>query len=73
MKLLLQTTNPATLSFVKDLLEQEDIKAFVFDENISITEGSIGIFPRRIMVIDEDLERARALLKGVDLEHELKV
>lgn len=72
MKALMKTTDPLVVSFVMNLLEQEGIKAFEFDQNFSAVEGSIGIFPRRIMVIDDDLEEARDLLKGAGLGYELE-
>jgi len=35
----------------------------ILDMNASIVEGSIGILPRRLMVIDEDFERAEVIAK----------
>lgn len=29
---------------------------------MSVLEGSIGVFPRRLLVVDEDVPRARRLL-----------
>ena len=72
MKILMRTTNPTVISFVKHLLGEAEIMAFVMDENISILEGSIGIFPRRIMVGDDDLDIALKIIKKNDLEHELE-
>lgn len=72
MKLVMKTTDPLVVSFVLNLLEQEGIKAFEFDQNFSAVEGSIGIFPRRIMVIDDDLEEAQSLIKKAGLGHELE-
>ncbi len=37
-------------------------KALVFDSHMSVMEGSIGVLPRRLMVADWDLIRARKLL-----------
>lgn len=71
MKLLLETTNPTVVSFVEDLLAQNDIVAIVMHENISVVDGSIGIFPRRVMVIDEDFEKARAIVRASEAAHEL--
>ena len=66
---LLRTVNPVDLSFAQDLLKQHGIESFVFDENMSNLEGSIGAFiARRLMVIDDDVDEARALLKGEGLE-----
>jgi hypothetical protein len=65
----MRTVNPVDLSFAQDLLNQHGIENFVFDENMSVLEGSIGAFiSRRLMVIDEDHERAKDLLKGEGIE-----
>ena len=72
MKILMRTTNPTVISYVKHLLGEAGIMAFVMDENISILEGSIGIFPRRIMVGDDDLDDALKIIQKNDLEHELE-
>ena len=60
---LLKTNNPVELSWVKVILEDAGIPAFIFDQNINFVEGNIGIFPRRIMVKEEDLPQAESLLK----------
>ena len=68
MEELLRTTDPTLVPYVRALLSGEDIDCFVFDLNMSIMEGSIGIFPRRVMVARRDLFRARAVLRdnGID-------
>lgn len=71
MHLLLQTNNPVLLSYVQSLLADAGIEAVVFDSNISILEGSIGVFPRRVMVLDEDVGRARHALWEAGLAGEL--
>ena len=58
MKMLFATQDPVLISYVRNTLEQEDIQSFVFDENISMMEGSIGAFLKRVMVIDDDYEQA---------------
>lgn len=59
MKMLFQTQDPVLISYIRNVLEQEDIRTFVFDENISIMEGSIGAFQKRVMVIDDDYDKAK--------------
>lgn len=63
MKLLMQTTDYTQIAFAKALLQGEGIDCFELDVNISILEGSTGIFPRRIMVAEKDLGRAQITLK----------
>lgn len=71
MKDLIRTTDPALISFVESLLREDGIEAMVFDVNASIVEGSIGILPRRIVVPDDRLERARRLLADAGLADEI--
>ena len=54
MKQLYRTTDMASMAFAKALLQGEDIDCFEMDVNMSVLEGSIGIFPRRLMVADAD-------------------
>lgn len=59
MKELLRSTDPTVLAFASALLEGEDIDCFQMDVNMSILEGGIGIFPRRLMVREDDYTLAR--------------
>ena len=68
---LLRTNDPVLLSFVENLLGQAGIGHFVADRHVSLMEGSIGAFPRRVLVADEDLTAARQLLIDADLAREL--
>jgi Putative prokaryotic signal transducing protein len=71
MHILVQTTNAVLISYVESLLSDAGIDVFVFDANMSVVEGSIGVFPRRIMVADGDTIRARTILVGAGLADEL--
>ena len=62
MRELLRTNDPVTLSWIQALLSEAGIGCVVLDSHTSILEGSIGAIPRRIMVADEELEKARRLL-----------
>jgi hypothetical protein len=68
MEELLRTTDPTLVPYAQALLDGEDIACFVFDVNMSVLEGSLGVLPRRLMVLRRDLHRARAILRenGVD-------
>jgi hypothetical protein len=70
---LVRTNNPALLSFVEALLKEAAISYFVADRNISIIEGSIGAFPRRVLIDPDDESAARRLLTDADLGEELSV
>ena len=68
MKEVLRTTDPTAIAFATALLEAEGIAAFQMDVHMSVLEGSLGILPRRVMVIDRDAEAARVVLadNGID-------
>jgi hypothetical protein len=62
VKELLRTNNAVYLSFAEAVLKDAGIQVLVFDSNMSVMEGSIGVLPRRLMVPNEDFNRARKLL-----------
>jgi len=68
MKELIRTSDPTIIAFATALLSGEDIDWFELDVHMSILEGSIGILPRRLMVPDRDLFRARAVMKDNDID-----
>ena len=49
------------------LLQGEDIDCFELDVNMSVLEGGIGIFPRRLMVHDDDHSAAAEILRDNDI------
>ncbi|WP_126974857.1 putative signal transducing protein [Frigidibacter oleivorans] len=67
MKELLRSTDPTRIAFATVLLQGEGIAAFQMDVHMSILEGSLGILPRRLMVRDADLFRARAIMADNDI------
>ena len=70
MKELLRTNDITAIAFAKALLQGEGIDCFDLDVNMSVLEGGIGIFPRRLMVRQKDLFRARAILRDNDIHYE---
>ena len=68
---VLKTVNPATLNFAQAVLKEADIPFFVMDQNASIIEGSIGVIPRRLVVIDEHADDAREALHAAGLGDEI--
>ncbi|HWA02480.1 MAG TPA: DUF2007 domain-containing protein [Rhizomicrobium sp.] len=63
MRVLLKTNNPVQLNFAQTLLRDAGIDTLVFDEQMSVMEGSIGILPRRLMVGEGDFAAARNILR----------
>ncbi len=70
MKELIRTNDPTIVAFVSALLQGEEIDCFQMDVHMSVLEGSVGILPRRLMVRDQDVFRARAILRDHDIEYE---
>jgi len=68
MKELLRSTDPTIIAFASALLEGEDIDCFQMDVNMSILEGGIGIFPRRLMVRTDDHEAALRVMQDSDID-----
>jgi hypothetical protein len=54
MKELLRSTDMTVIAFAEALLAGENIACFAMDVNMSVLEGGIGIFPRRLMVHPND-------------------
>ncbi|MCA8930283.1 MAG: DUF2007 domain-containing protein [Alphaproteobacteria bacterium] len=63
MKAVLTTNNAVELGWAETVLAAAGIRTEVFDRHASVTEGSIGALPRRLMVPDRDLARATAALQ----------
>lgn len=63
------TSDLVRLSFLQALLKDAGIESVVLDQHISALEGGIGAFPRRLAVRDEDLARARAILREAGEDH----
>jgi hypothetical protein len=68
---LLRSNDPVLISFAEALLKEAGIEHAVVDQNMSIMEGSIGILPRRVLVVRHQHENARRILKEAGLEREL--
>ena len=70
MKELFSTNDITKFVYAETILNSNDIVSFGLDVNMSVLEGSIGILPRRLMVLATDYERASRLLRdfGLDLE-----
>ena len=64
---LLRSNDPVYLSFVRHVLDEAGIGHVQFDDHMSVLEGSIGVLPRRIMVSELELERAKQALGNASL------
>ena len=72
MRELVRTNDAVLISAIEALLKGADIPHMVVDQNMSVMEGSIGIFPKRILVADDEIDDARRLLEDAGFGDELR-
>ena len=72
MRELVRTNDAVVLSAIEALLKSANIAHLIVDQNMSVLEGSIGIFPRRILVDEDELAAARRLLTQAGFGNELR-
>jgi len=72
MRELVRTNDAVVISAIEALLKSANIGHMVVDRNMSVLEGSIGIFPRRILVEDDQIEAARTLLEDAGFGNEIR-
>lgn len=72
MRELVRTNNIVLISAIEALLNGADIGHMVVDQNISVLEGSIGAFQRRILVDEDEFAAARQLLSDAGYGNELR-
>lgn len=69
---IIRTNDLVVIGFVQSLLEQASIPVLVADGHMSVLEGSIGAFPRRLLVPSDHLLQARRLVSDAGLAAELR-
>ncbi|MBI2256727.1 MAG: DUF2007 domain-containing protein [Proteobacteria bacterium] len=62
MRELLRSQDPVRLSFLTALLADAGIESLILDTHSSIMQGSLDILPQRLVVAEDDLDRARRVL-----------
>ena len=72
MKELIRTNDAVVISFVESLLRDAGIECLVADQNMSVLDGSIGILPRRVLVVDDDVEEARRIIADAGIGNEMR-
>ena len=72
MRELVRTNDAVLISAIEALLNGAGIAHMVVDQNMSVMEGSIGIFPRRILVGEDQILVARRLLQDTGFGNELR-
>ena len=71
MRELIRTNDAVLITAIEALLRGAQIEHMVVDRNMSVMEGSIGIFPRRILVDEHQFEAARKLLQEAGFAGEM--
>jgi len=67
MKELLRTTDIVLLTYVNSLLNDACVPVLIADVHVSSVEGSIGAFPRRVLVAAEDWDESISVLTAAGL------
>ena len=73
MREIVRTNDAVLITAIDALFKGAGIRHVVLDQNMSVLEGSIGMLPRRIVVDDDEVTRARRLLTDAGLGHELRL
>jgi hypothetical protein len=73
MKELVRTTDAVLLTYIHSLLSAAGIPLVVADAHISAVEGSIGAFPRRVLVDSGDWHESVAILTDAGLREHLRI
>ncbi|QAY96297.1 DUF2007 domain-containing protein [Methylovirgula ligni] len=68
---LIRTNDLVLISAVEAMLAAEGIEVFVADQFASAVDGSLGFLPRRVLVQEDEADRARRLLREAGLAQEL--
>jgi len=70
MKELLRTNNAIEMSWTKAILSEVGIECVLMDQHASIMEGSICAIQQRLMVLEDDFDRAKRVIEAAqkDLE-----
>lgn len=71
MRELLRTNDAVLITAVEAILKGAGIDCMVADNYMSVMEGSIGVLPRRVMIMEDDAVKARRVLTEAGLGHAL--
>ena len=68
MQEVLRSNDAVVISFAQAVLQEAGIGNLVADLHMSVVEGSIGAFPRRLQVAADDWAAARRALSDAGLQ-----
>ena len=66
MKTIIRSNNQVYISWVKNILNINNIKYFVLDEEMSVMEGNITAIPVRILVDQKDLYLSKEIIQKAE-------
>jgi hypothetical protein len=69
---LIRTNDIVLISYVEALLRDSEIEFLTVDQNMSVIEGSLGVLPRRVLVVSDKVDAARRLLRDAGIGAELR-
>jgi hypothetical protein len=72
MREIVRTNDMVLVSAVVALLDGAGIRNMVFDQNMSVLEGSLGVLPKRILVAEGQELTARRIMEDAGLARELR-
>lgn len=64
MKELVRSNDPVFISWLMAALAASGVHAVLLDQHMSVVEGSLGILPRRVLVPEDALDAAKAILEA---------
>jgi hypothetical protein len=67
MREVLRSNDAVMLGFAQAVLREAGINSLLADQHISVMEGAIGAFPRRLLVANEDWRAAYQALSTAGL------
>ena len=66
MKTIIRSNNQVYISWVKNILNINNIKYFVLDEEMSVMEGNITAIPVRILVDEKDVYLSKEIIQKAE-------
>jgi hypothetical protein len=67
MREILRSNDVVLIGFAQSVLRQAGIASFIADQHMSLMEGSIGAFPRRLLVEGTAWSEAHRMLSEAGL------
>lgn len=67
MKELFRSNDTVLLSYAEALLKEAGVDHVIVDGNMAVMEGTLGILPRRMLVAEDQWQKAAAILRDAEL------